>query len=190
MKDKVFMIVFIVLLGSILTTALVAVDNYTAPIIARNQVIKQKISILKVFEIPYKEDNIEDRFLENIAVRGEGEKSYYVAKDGTRAFVFEGVGLWGPIEGVIALKQDMQTISKIEIMNQEETPGLGDRITEPAFLDQFRAKIFAPDLKLMPEGQSQAKNEIDAITGATMLSVAFIDILNENYQLFRLKVED
>ena len=75
-------------------------------------------------------------------------------------------------------------------MNQEETPGLGDRITEPAFLDQFRAKIFAPDLKLMPEGQSQAKNEIDAITGATMSSVAFIDILNENYQLFRLKTKN
>jgi len=183
MKDKVFMIVFIVLLGSFLTTALVAVDNYTAPMIVRNQELKRKTSILKAFEISYKEEEIEDLFLENITVRGEGEKSYYVTKAGTRAFVFEGAGLWGPVEGVLALNQD-KTISKVEIMVQEETPGLGSRITESAFLDQFRSKIFAPALKMVPEGQSQTNNEIDAITGATMSSKAFIDILNEQYQQF------
>lgn len=184
MKEKVAMIIFIVILGTILTTALVAVDNYTAPIIAHNEDIKQKGSILKALEIMYKEDEIEHAFLDNVNVKGAGDRSYYIAKDGTVAFLIRGAGLWGPIEGVLSMAQDIKTISRIEIIRQEETPGLGSRIAERMYLDRFKGKVFAPDLKMVPEGRSSKNNEIDSITGATMSCNAFIAILNDQYTLF------
>lgn len=184
MKEKILIIVFIVILGSILTTVLVAVDNYTAPIIAHNEEIKRKVTILKAFGIPYEKDKIEQVFLENVKVQGQGEKTYYISKDGAIAFLFTGTGLWGPIEGVLSMKQDMKTISGIEIIRQEETPGLGSRITERSFLDRFKSKMFAPNLKMVPEGQSKENNEIDAITGATLTSGALIAILNDQYKQF------
>ena len=42
MKGKISMIVFIVILGSILTITLVAVDSYTTPMIERNGELKRK----------------------------------------------------------------------------------------------------------------------------------------------------
>ncbi len=183
------MIVFIIVLGTILTTSLVGVDTYTRPIIEKNEESKRKASILQAFEIPYyKKETIEDVFLENIRGRGSGEKKYYVSKDGMIAFLFTGTGLWGPIEGVLAMDADMKFIKRVEILHQEETPGLGGRIAERAFLTRFNGKMFTPQLNLVPEGKSSAANEIDSITGATMSSEAFIGILNEHYEQFSVIV--
>ncbi len=185
MKGKISMFVFIIVLGSILTTTLVAVDTYTKPLIEKNQELKRKASILHAFEIPYyKKEMIDQVFLENIRGRGSEEKKYYLSKDGRIAFLFIGAGLWGPVEGVLAMDKDMKFIKRVEIMHQEETPGLGSRIAERAFLTQFSNKAFTPQLILVAEGRSQANNEIDGITGATMSSKAFIEILNAHYKEF------
>lgn len=183
------MLVFILLVGGVLTTALVAVDSYTAPIIARNQEIKRKATILKAFGIAYTEDDIDQVFPDNIMLNeGQGTKEFYTSKDGRYAFIFTGSGLWGPIIGVLAMEQDTKTIQNIEIMQQEETPGLGSRIAERDFLDRFKDKIFEPELALVPEGQSGASDEIDGITGATMSCKALIGILNQQYGEFNTSV--
>jgi Na+-transporting NADH:ubiquinone oxidoreductase subunit C len=184
MKGKVSMFVFIIVLGTILTTALVGVDSYTKPIIERNIELKRKTSILQAFEIPHTPETIEQEFADNIRGRGTGAEKYYLSSDGTIAFVFEGSGLWGPIEGVLAMDSEMQAIQRLVIMHQEETPGLGSRIAEDEFLDRFETKIFGTGLTLVPEGKSSSTNEIDGITGATMSSEALIGILNEDYAQF------
>ncbi len=178
------MFAFIIILGSILTTALVAVDNYTTPIINRNTELKRKASILKAFEIPYEKETIEQVFLDNVRGRGAGENKYYISQNGMLAFLFNGSGLWGPIEGVLAMDEDMKIIARVEIMHQEETPGLGGRIAERDFLNRLNGKAFTPLLDLVAEGTSDANNEIDSITGATMSSEAFITILNGHYEQF------
>jgi Na+-transporting NADH:ubiquinone oxidoreductase subunit C len=103
-------------------------------------------------------------------------------------FLFAGSGLWGPIEGVLAMDEDLKVIKRVEIMHQEETPGLGGRIAERAFLDRFDEKSFKPQLELVSEGQSAETNEIDSITGATMSCEAFIGILNDHYEQFSMIV--
>lgn len=188
MKDKIFMFVFIILLGSVLTTVLVAVEDYTTPIIERNAELKRKTSILQALEISYQDDSIEQVFLEKIRGRGTGDEKYYLVEDGRLAFQFGGSGLWGPITGVMAMDGDMRNIKRVEIMHQEETPGLGGRIAERAFLDRFNNKLFAPALKLVPEGKASSEHEIDGITGATMSGEAFINILNVNYERFSVIV--
>lgn len=183
------MLVFILLLGSGLTTALVAMDYYTAPIIKRNQEIKKNRTILKVFGIESTEEEIERIFPENITVKeGRNGEELYLSKDGRQAFIFKGSGFQGTITGVIAMAQDLKTIQNIEIIKQVETPGLGSRIAERNFLDQFNGKIFEPELTLVPEGQGAASDKIDGITGATMSCKALIGILNQQYGEFSASV--
>jgi Na+-transporting NADH:ubiquinone oxidoreductase subunit C len=180
MKDKILMIVFVLVLGSILTAALVAVNYYTTPVIEKNEEISTKSSILRALNIPFNRDSVEQVFAGNVTEKRQDGTTYYVAGNGDIAFPYSGSGLWGPIDGVIALQPDFATLEGITIIHQEETPGLGSRITEPAYLAQFVGKRITNGLVLVQPGRSTADNEIDSITGATMTSDAFIHILNQN----------
>ena len=179
MKSRIMMIVFILVLGSILTAALVAVASYTTPIIQRNEALETRKSMLEALEIPFGEDDVEEVFAGNVQEKKADGIPYYAARSGDIAFAYAGPGLWGPIEGIIAVGPGFETLTGITIIRQEETPGLGSRIGEPAYLDQFKARRFADGLRLVAPGRSQADNEIDSITGATLSANAFIEILND-----------
>jgi len=180
MKDKILMIVFVLVLGSILTAALMAVNYLTTPVIEKNEEIAIKSSILKALNISFEPDEVEETFSNNVERRQQNGTTYYVAEDGDIAFPYSGSGLWGPIEGVIAIQPNFETLEGITISRQEETPGLGSRITEAEYLAQFEGKRFTEGLKLVQPGRSSADNEVDSITGATMTTDAFVKILNEN----------
>ncbi len=188
MKDKIMMIVTILVLSSILTTILLAVDFYTAPLIERNVEIKTKKSILNAFGIPYEIENLDEVYENNITeikieINGE-EKEIYKTQAGELAFEYSGSGLWGPIEGILALEPDLKTIKGITIIKQEETPGLGGRITEKEYLDSFVSKLIIPELIAVSPGTSSNENEVDTISGATMTCDAFIDLLNEQADIY------
>lgn len=112
----------------------------------------------------------------------------YKFKNGVTVIPVYGAGLWGPIWGYIALKDDLKTIEGAYFDHESETPGLGGKIKDdPAFRAQFAGKVidFADELPFsiikggVPAGK---KNAVDAITGATMtskgLSAAIADWLN------------
>lgn len=182
MKDKILMIVFVLVLGSILTAALVAVNHVTTPVIEKNEEIATKSSILKALNIPFNQGEVEQIFADNVDEKQKDGITYYVAKDNNIAFPYSGSGLWGPIEGIIAVQPDFERLQGITIIRQEETPGLGSRIGEAPYLAQFEGKRFSDGLKLVQPGRSIRDNQIDSITGATMTSNAFIAILNDNLQ--------
>ncbi|TFG63709.1 MAG: FMN-binding protein [Spirochaetales bacterium] len=185
MKDKILMIIFVIITGSILTTALVVVDGYTKPIIAKNAAIKLKSSIMSALNIDFTEQNVEEIFAKSVKEESKGGKSFYAAMDGVVALPFKGAGLWGPITGVLAMSGDLKTIKGLTIIHQEETPGLGSRIAEKAHLDKFLNKEFAPALETVSEGKTEKNTQIDAISGATMSSKALVNILNAQYEEYR-----
>ncbi len=180
MKEKISMIVFVLILGSVLTTALVAVDHYTDPRIKKNQAFKLNTRILAALGIPYTKDTVEKKFLDNIEEKEIESKSFYVSQDGSIAFEITGSGLWGKISGVLAVSPpDLKTIKGITITHQEETPGLGGRITENEFLNRFKGKKLLPALTILPASKKAVgENEVDGITGATLTGKAFETILN------------
>ena len=180
MKDKILMIVFVLVLGSILTTALVAVNYVTTPVIEKNEEIATKSSILEALSISFAPGEVEEVFSANVERREQDGQGYYVAENGEIAFPYSGPGLWGPIEGIVAIRPNFETLAGVTISRQEETPGLGSRITETEYLEQFEGKRFADGLELVQPGRSSADNEIDSITGATMTANAFVKLLNEN----------
>jgi Na+-transporting NADH:ubiquinone oxidoreductase subunit C len=108
---------------------------------------------------------------------------YYDESDAV-AFEFHGPGLWGLISGVIGMENDRNTIRNIKIVHQEETPGLGGRIAESEYLQQFRSKRIYPKLIFVPEGSAELQNQVDAITGATGTSKAFEKLLNETFEVY------
>ena len=71
MKERIIMVVFILILGSVLTTALVVVDNFTAPKIKANEEKKLQVNLMKIFDIPFNEkdeNSIKQTFTENVEV--------------------------------------------------------------------------------------------------------------------------
>ena len=179
MKEKISMIVFILVLGAVLTSALVAMENYTKDRIAANKAHKINTRVLSALGIPYVEGEAFDKnFKENVTEKEIDGKKFYL-QDGNVAFQIKGTGLWGPITGVLALESNLKTIKGLTIIHQEETPGLGGRISEKGFLDSFKGKNLSPKLKITKPGKARGDNEVDGITGATLTSNAFERIVND-----------
>ncbi|MBN1900205.1 FMN-binding protein [Candidatus Sumerlaeota bacterium] len=103
-------------------------------------------------------------------------------------FIEKGAGLWGAITLSIGVTPDMNSILGLYFLDQNETPGLGGRITESWFCDQFKGKM--GPFTLVPEGTSSKKNEFDAITGATSTSNAVKNIINDTLEKARKILEE
>lgn len=86
--------------------------------------------------------------------RMNGEEIGYV-------FIAEGRGYGGTIKTMVGMYRN-GTISSIHVISHLETPGLGSRIVEPDFTNQFSGKRIE-DLRLRRDG-----GLIDSITGATI----------------------
>lgn len=68
----------------------------------------------------------------------------------------------------------------MEILESRETPGLGDKIyKDAAFVANFDALSIDPRIVAVKKGKKTSKNEVDAITGATISSKAVVRIINE-----------
>ncbi|MDJ0721556.1 MAG: FMN-binding protein [Desulfobacterales bacterium] len=88
-----------------------------------------------------------------------------------------GQGYADKIEVLIGFDPRMEKITGLFVLDQKETPGLGNKILEDGWRGQFLDKSTAKPL--MPvKGKATASNEIDAITGATISSKAVTDIIN------------
>jgi len=85
-------------------------------------------------------------------------------------------GFSGNISMMAGFKPD-GTIINITILEQKETPGLGTKMVEPQFRDQFINKNPAEFvLKVKKDG-----GPVDAITAATISSRAFCDAVQRAY---------
>lgn len=114
--------------------------------------------------------------------QGETALPVFIFKNDVTVVPVYGAGLWGPIWGYIAFKDDMKTIVGAYFDHDSETAGLGARIKDdPDFQHEFvgeqadfeSSEIFEIVKGGAPkdaQGNSIKDNKIDAITGATMTS--------------------
>jgi Na+-transporting NADH:ubiquinone oxidoreductase subunit C len=104
----------------------------------------------------------------------------YVATldDGSTSYIIplQGKGLWGPIWGYMALKEDLNTIYGVTFDHKGETPGLGAEINTSWFEAQFVGKqLFEGDkfTSIMVQKGGAAPGDVhavDAISGGTITS--------------------
>jgi Na+-translocating ferredoxin:NAD+ oxidoreductase subunit G len=76
-----------------------------------------------------------------------------------------------------------QTIKNISVVQQNETPGLGTKMKEPKFKDQFN-NINPAEFKLKVKKDG---GDVDAITAATISSRAFCDAVERASQVYQTK---
>ncbi|MDP8203969.1 MAG: FMN-binding protein, partial [Candidatus Tenebribacter mawsonii] len=146
-----------------------------------------KKMVLSVFELPI--EDIDTNFEKYIKVNNIDELMYYEAVTDSISlgycFPISGSGLWGTIQALLSVTPDFSEIINIEIVDQNETPGLGGRITEKWFRKQFQGKTLLIDnvpqlFSMIPENEKTKSNEICQITGATASSKAVVDMIYKN----------
>jgi electron transport complex protein RnfG len=88
-------------------------------------------------------------------------------------------GYSGLIKIMVGFEPD-GTISNISVLEHKETPGLGTKMDEPKFKNQYLGKNPESfNLRVVKDG-----GEVDAITAATISSRAFSDAVDRAYQTF------
>ena len=94
------------------------------------------------------------------------------------AFKADGNGYSGNVGVMVGLDTDYLKLEGIEILDQLETPGLGDRISEPEFKKQFKGVEVKPRVEYIKYVKPEKANQIQAITGATISSRAVVTNIN------------
>lgn len=72
------------------------------------------------------------------------------------------------------------TLNKVSVLKQGETPGLGAKMTEPAFYTQFEGRNPTSFRFIVKKDGG----EVDAITAATISSRAYCDALDRAFKAF------
>jgi len=90
-----------------------------------------------------------------------------------------GKGFADRIEVLIGLNADASVITGLYVLDQKETPGLGDYITDQKrFLDQFSGRSADRPLTIAKGDPAGDGNQIRPLTGATISSKSVADIVN------------
>jgi Na+-translocating ferredoxin:NAD+ oxidoreductase subunit G len=88
-----------------------------------------------------------------------------------------GQGYADKLDLLLGVDAEVQKITGLFVLEQKETPGLGNKIIEPQWRGQFTGKATGTPLEVI-KGQGKGPATIDAITGATISSRAVTDIVN------------
>ena len=119
-----------------------------------------------------------------------GAKTYSVFKaekdNQTAGWVVKasGQGYADKIELLVGVDETVDTITGLFVLDQKETPGLGNKIMEPDWRKQFVSKSTHLQLTAV-KTEADGPGEISAITGATISSKAVCDIVNQSLNNLR-----
>jgi Na+-transporting NADH:ubiquinone oxidoreductase subunit C len=179
-----------IIITAIYTGTLATINEVTKNKILSNNEVKKQSALLYVLDIPTNDKSpseISKLFNAHIKIIQTDDNMYYEGyKNGdliANIYPIIGIALWGSLDGLIALTPDLYKIGGIEFLSHNETPGLGARIDEPWYKEQFR------DIPILHETssnylsyKSNTQEDIQAISGATSTSNSVLRILNENIE--------
>ncbi|MFH1767546.1 MAG: FMN-binding protein [Candidatus Omnitrophota bacterium] len=99
-------------------------------------------------------------------------------------FLAGGQGYGGTIKIMAVMTPDLNNLLGMEVIESVETPGLGAKIREISFKEQFKSLSLSPKIEYTKDKISSS-NQIRAITGATVSSKAVVNILNSEIEQLR-----
>lgn len=158
---KVFPVILLTIVVAISVNLLSFADRLTRPQIEAQQQLKIQHMLTGMFPDMSRYDFKNDIY----TIYSDGAKIGY-------AFIAVGKGYGGDIDILVGL-ENKTTVKGISIVSHSETPGLGSRITESYFTNQF-AGLSIDEVALKRDG-----GEVDAITGSTISSRAVINAVRE-----------
>lgn len=177
MPNSVKMVAVLTIAGFLSGGFLTAVYMKAAPEIEKKSLesLRKAIFLVLPEAVDYKEIKLTDQIL----YRG-------IDKDGREAgfsFLAEGNGFQGEIKVMVGVDQGLNKIQYIHVLESVETPGLGARIAEDNFQQQFKGASIREEIRLAKGPKPEDKGPpapvaVQAITGATISSEAIVDIIN------------
>ncbi len=196
-----YIIIFIILICLVFGIAVSAVHYLTLDQLQKNETLHRNRIICRAFDLPVSGSDVAsyqssvDQFIRTDTLDYQNRKMEIFRYAGPGAakvgFTFSGMGFWERISGIIVLSPDLNTVQNIRFLEQKETPGLGARIEEQWFTNQFKGLEIdwnAPVGERVIVGGSvapNAKNRVNAITGASQTSMALGNFLNAELEFFR-----
>jgi Na+-transporting NADH:ubiquinone oxidoreductase subunit C len=183
-ETRLYPVIFMLIITIVFIGILAFFYNSTKDRVNKYNEIRLKSSILSTFNLS--EENVEETFQKFITKVEKDNLVYYIAENNRQllgyCFPISGAGLWGTINALLTLEPDLSRIINIEIIKHNETPGLGGRISEKWFKDQFKGKtVLSGDqvrtFELVPEDETENEFQIRQVTGATLSSKAVVDII-------------
>jgi len=156
-SNKIYAVVFLTAVVLISASLLMAVNNVTSPKVKAQQEDKIKSLLSGIFPQ-----------MDTYDYEDEIYTVYQDDKEIGYAFLANGKGYGGEINILVGLDKDF-IVKRVIIVSNTETPGLGSKITESSFTDQFTG-LSSGDIFLKKNG-----GKIDAVTGATISSDAVVE---------------
>jgi electron transport complex protein RnfG len=159
------------------TLALAGANELTKDTIAAQEKIDRANALMEVFPEAV---SFEDLTPEFVTDETPVVKSVYKALDGDKALmglviISIAKGYGGDITVMSGITLDSAVLG-VKVLADNETPGLGKKVNEVSFCSQFTGRIPGKFFSLQ-QGET-GRNEIDAVTGATISSAAIVDALN------------
>lgn len=155
------------------------VNAKTAPVIAERK-LKESIAA--------REALMPQADFERHTAKADSSFEYYIAYNkGTKdikgyTFLASQNGYAAPVKTMVGIDQDFK-ITSIQVVEQNETPGLGTNATQSFFTDQFKGKTEA-ELMVDKDG-----GKIKALSGATITSRAVTNSIRTSIAVLRLDLE-
>lgn len=192
-KDSLFYTVAVTALAAFLFVFLLSLANSATKerVNGNNRILMAK-AYLKAVGIDVADDsNVEEKFKSVFPDFDADEPIHKTVVAGETVLVapFQGNGLWGTITGVLGMNGDCTRIVGMEILSHSETPGLGGRIDEAWFKNQFSGENVSNGLQIVRgtgKGDTNPENgEVDGITGATRTSDSLQVIINQQIKFMK-----
>jgi len=182
MKVELKMVIVLTLIGFFSGGVLYLVNNATKEQIEENLKKETLKAIKEIFP------NASNKLPKKIFI--DRTTSYFKIHDEKGnligyAVVAEGPGFQGDIKLLVGLKPDLKEIVGLYILEQVETPGLGAEIVNPNWRNQFKGKKLP--LVVIKQREPKTKNEIKAITGATISSRSVVNIIHNAVEKVKKK---
>jgi len=165
------MVAALAAVGVISGVTLVFVYRYTAPKIQVNVNAATDQAIKDIFPGASKVEYIKQKEVYRVTASDAKSSGY--------AFLAEGNGYQGVIKIIAGVNTDITQIVGIEILESQETPGLGAEIAGDKFRQQFRGLSITHDIEYVKNEKPSEPYQIEAITGATISSRAVVNTLNK-----------
>jgi electron transport complex protein RnfG len=175
------MIAALMVVGMLSGVVLVLVYVSTKPMIARNLNRAREQAIYSIFPGA---DSIKDTAMDGV---------WEVTDSGGRpegyAFRAEGNGYQGTIQMIAGVNRDFTTMKGMQVLESQETPGLGAEIAGKDFRGQFRNLRVSHPIEYVKNAEPVQPYQIQAITGATISSRAVVNILNRRMREIKKKLK-
>jgi electron transport complex protein RnfG len=183
MSNRVKMILILTLFAVISGGVLSVVYLFSNPLIEANMLAERNKAIFNV--VPGAESYQE---------KVKDDVTYFLCTDGSGSVVgialpAQGNGYQGVVKLMVGLTPDLSHITGLDVLEQVETPGLGGRISEKSFQDQFKNISTTPEVEYVKNQSPSKDNEIKAITGATISSRSVVAIINRNVDRLKSVIE-